>query len=136
MIEGRHFRDVEARRRTIAEAIDRYIEEELPKKRDANTRRSRLLWWREKLGHLKCRRGSDPGSAGHPARFRVSRPVGSAPFKRNVLARLARTVVPLQAECVRTVNRGFPPGGDAIRADLGAWQVADLRKLAVAGWAG
>jgi hypothetical protein len=27
MIEGWHFRDVEARRRTIAEAIDRYIDE-------------------------------------------------------------------------------------------------------------
>jgi integrase len=53
MIEGRHFRDVKARRRTIAEAIDRYIDEELPTKRDANTRRSRLLWWHEKLGHLK-----------------------------------------------------------------------------------
>jgi integrase len=53
MIEGRHFRDVEARRRTMAEAIDRYLVEELPTKRDANTRRSRLLWWREKLGHLK-----------------------------------------------------------------------------------
>jgi len=53
MIEGRHFRDVEARRRTIAEAIDRYIIEELPKKRDAATRRSRLMWWRQKLGHLK-----------------------------------------------------------------------------------
>jgi hypothetical protein len=29
------------------------IEEELPKKRDANTRRPRLLWWRQNLGHLK-----------------------------------------------------------------------------------
>lgn len=53
MIEGRHFRDVEARRRTIAEAIDRYLDEEVSKKRDANTRRSRLLWWRKKLGYLK-----------------------------------------------------------------------------------
>jgi integrase len=53
MIEGRHFRGVEARRRTVAEMIDRYIAEELPKKKDAKTRRPRLLWWREKLGKLK-----------------------------------------------------------------------------------
>ncbi|HUL47995.1 MAG TPA: site-specific integrase [Steroidobacteraceae bacterium] len=53
MIEGRHFRNVEARRCTLADAIDRYIEEELPKKRDARTRVIRLRWWKEKLGHLK-----------------------------------------------------------------------------------
>lgn len=53
MIEGKHFRSVEARRRTLAEAIDRYSEEELPRKKDAATRRIRLRWWREKLGHLK-----------------------------------------------------------------------------------
>src|SRR5205807_2288810 len=34
MIEGRHFRGAEARRRTVAEAIDRYVEEEVPKKRN------------------------------------------------------------------------------------------------------
>jgi hypothetical protein len=28
MIEGKHFRSVEARRRTLAEAIDRYLAEE------------------------------------------------------------------------------------------------------------
>jgi hypothetical protein len=31
MIEGRHFRNVESRRRSLADAISRYIEEELPK---------------------------------------------------------------------------------------------------------
>jgi hypothetical protein len=31
MIEGRHFRGVEARRRTLGEAIDRYLAEELPR---------------------------------------------------------------------------------------------------------
>jgi hypothetical protein len=36
MIEGRHFRSVEARQRTLAEAIERYIEEEIPKKRDGS----------------------------------------------------------------------------------------------------
>lgn len=79
MIEGRHFRNVEARRRTLADAIDRYCVDELGlpvaavtdtraanaffraqvgagralKKRDARTRLIRLRWWREKLGHLK-----------------------------------------------------------------------------------
>ncbi len=53
MIEGKHFRSVEARRRTLGQAIDRYVEEELPKKRDARTRGIRLRWWKEKLGHLK-----------------------------------------------------------------------------------
>lgn len=53
MIEGKHFRSVEARRRTLGEAIDRYLEEELPKKKDAKTRAPRLRWWKEKIGHLK-----------------------------------------------------------------------------------
>jgi len=53
MIEGRHFRSVEARRRTLGEAIDRYLEEELPKKRNGSTSRSNLPWWKKQLGHLK-----------------------------------------------------------------------------------
>ena len=53
MIEGRHFRSAEARRRTLAEAIDRYLEHEAPKLRDGRMHRSTLPWWREKLGHLK-----------------------------------------------------------------------------------
>jgi integrase len=53
MIEGRHFRHVEARRRTLAEAIDRYLIEELPKKRSQQMHRASLAWWREKLGTLR-----------------------------------------------------------------------------------
>jgi integrase len=53
MIEGKHFRSVEARRRTLAEAIDRYIAEELPKKRAGDMHRHNLPWWRKQLGHLK-----------------------------------------------------------------------------------
>ena len=53
MIEGRHFRSVEARRRTLADAIDRYLEREGPKLRDGRMHRSTLPWWREKLGHFK-----------------------------------------------------------------------------------
>ena len=53
MIEGRHFRSSEARRRTLAEAVDRYIEQELPKKRDGVGPKSRLLWWKTHLGKAK-----------------------------------------------------------------------------------
>lgn len=53
MIEGRHFRTVESRRRTIGEAIDRYMADELPKKRDGNMHRACLPWWKERLSDLK-----------------------------------------------------------------------------------
>jgi integrase len=53
MIEGKHFKSVEARRRTLAEAIDRYSDEELPKKRADTMHRYCLPWWRARLGHLK-----------------------------------------------------------------------------------
>jgi integrase len=53
MIEGKHFRSVEARRRTVADAIDRYIREELHKKTDATSHGGRLKWWHERLGKLK-----------------------------------------------------------------------------------
>ncbi len=52
MIEGRHFRDPQARNRTLAETIDRYVAEEVPKKR-SRTSGATLQWWRDKLGHLK-----------------------------------------------------------------------------------
>jgi integrase len=53
MIEGRHFRNPEARRRTLAEAIDRYTLEVLPAKRTQNMHKAALAWWREKIGTLK-----------------------------------------------------------------------------------
>src|SRR5262245_18111827 len=53
MIEGKHFRSVEARRRSLGDAIDLYIREELPKKRDSVKPKARLLWWKDELGHLK-----------------------------------------------------------------------------------
>jgi integrase len=53
MIEGRHFRSVEARRRTLAEAIKRYTEEELPKLRAGDMHRHNLPWWGKNYGHLK-----------------------------------------------------------------------------------
>jgi integrase len=53
MIEGKHFRNAEARRRSVAEAIDRYFAEELPKKRAGDMHRHNLPWWKKNLGHLK-----------------------------------------------------------------------------------
>lgn len=53
MIEGRHFRSSESRRRSLANAIDRYFEEELPKKRHDNMHRTCLNWWRKKIGDLR-----------------------------------------------------------------------------------
>lgn len=53
MIEGKHYRSVEARRRSLADAIDRYIEEELPKLKDGGMHRSRLPWWKKHAGNVK-----------------------------------------------------------------------------------
>jgi integrase len=53
MDEGKHFRSVEARRRTLAEAVQRYLEEELPKKRNGSMHRSNLPWWAKNYGGLK-----------------------------------------------------------------------------------
>jgi len=39
-----HFRHAEARRRTLGDAIDRYLLEEVPKKRDGSMHRVRLPW--------------------------------------------------------------------------------------------
>jgi hypothetical protein len=53
MIEGRHFRNAEARRRTLAEAIDRYVAEEVPKKRNGQMYAFTMPWWKKNLGHLR-----------------------------------------------------------------------------------
>lgn len=53
MIEGRHFRTAEARRRTVSDAITRYTAEEIPKKRNGGMHRACLPWWQEKIGTLK-----------------------------------------------------------------------------------
>jgi hypothetical protein len=53
MIEGKHFRNAEARRRTLGEAIGRYMLEELPKKRDGSMGRVNLPYWKKAIGHLK-----------------------------------------------------------------------------------
>jgi len=53
MIEGRHFRNADSRRRTFGEAIDRYTTDELPKKRGGGMHRVALRWWKSKLGTHK-----------------------------------------------------------------------------------
>ena len=54
--DGRHFGSGEAKRRTFAEAIDRYLRDVLPAKprnRDSKNHAARLKWWRQQLGdHL------------------------------------------------------------------------------------
>jgi len=48
--EGRYFKTIEARRHTLAEAVDRYKESVLPSKRDERKQRAQLDWWRKELG--------------------------------------------------------------------------------------
>src|SRR5688572_26220114 len=53
MIEGRHFRNAEARRRTLAEAIDRYVADEVSKKRNGGMYAFTMPWWKKNLGYLR-----------------------------------------------------------------------------------
>ncbi len=69
ILEGRHFRTSEAKRRTVGEMIDRYTNEVLPSKskntvHTANQRRQ-LLWWREALGKYSLADLSAPIIAEH-----------------------------------------------------------------------
>jgi len=57
MIEGRHSRDAAGARRTVAEAIDRYLAEEVPTKRGGGGMHTTCLgWWRERIGEKKLGR--------------------------------------------------------------------------------
>jgi len=51
--EGRHFRCVEAKRRTLAELIDKYIDIVLPHKSASmqSTQKNQLNWWKKKAGY-------------------------------------------------------------------------------------
>ena len=53
MIEGRHFRGAEARRRTVGDAIDRYTLEELPTKRGGGMHRPRTELVEDKHRHAE-----------------------------------------------------------------------------------
>jgi integrase len=53
MIEGRHSRNAESRRRTVAHAIERYMLEEIPKKKNGGLHKATLPWWSERIGRVK-----------------------------------------------------------------------------------
>lgn len=53
MIRGSHLRSKSARHKTVADAIDRYLEYELPKKRDGEMHRTTLTWWKAEVGNVK-----------------------------------------------------------------------------------
>ena len=48
--EGRYFKTREGQRHTLAELIDRYVADVLPRKKGAPKQRQQLHWWREQLG--------------------------------------------------------------------------------------
>jgi len=49
--EGKYFNTIEAKRHTLAEAIDRYIKKVLPTKpKSAAKQKSQLAWWKKKIG--------------------------------------------------------------------------------------
>lgn len=52
MREGRHFKTTEAKKHTVGELVDRYIENIIPTKpRNASACTAQLLWWKSQLGH-------------------------------------------------------------------------------------
>ncbi|MFI3221720.1 MAG: site-specific integrase [Methylococcaceae bacterium] len=50
--EGRHFKTTEAKKHSFSDLVDRYIKVELPKynEKEQKERKSKLLWWKNKLG--------------------------------------------------------------------------------------
>lgn len=52
MREGRHFKTAEAKKHSMAELIDRYIENVIPTKpKNAAATTAQLQWWRSQIGH-------------------------------------------------------------------------------------
>jgi len=48
---GKHLKDAEAKKHTLAELIDRYIDIELPQRKSDNEKfKMQLLWWKGKIG--------------------------------------------------------------------------------------
>ena len=47
----RHFKTSEAKKRTLAELLDKYEAQVLPEKRSQRTQKQMLNWWRKELGH-------------------------------------------------------------------------------------
>jgi integrase len=50
--DGRHFKTVEAKKHTLAELVDRYIKDVLPRKpKKAIDKTQQLTWWKERIGY-------------------------------------------------------------------------------------
>lgn len=51
MRDGRHFKNIESRKHTLSELIERYIKQVLPRKpKSEEKQRSQLLWWKDRIG--------------------------------------------------------------------------------------
>lgn len=51
MKRGKHIKDAEAKKHTLAELIDKYIAEKLPERRtNQQSFKAQLLWWKDKIG--------------------------------------------------------------------------------------
>lgn len=50
--EGRHFKCNEAKRHTVSELIERFIEDTFPDRKSKQSPKQTLKWWKERIGHL------------------------------------------------------------------------------------
>ena len=50
--DGRYFTSTEARKRSVADLIDRYLADVLPAKKDTAAPARQLAWWKSRIGHL------------------------------------------------------------------------------------
>lgn len=52
MVEGRYFKNKEAKKRTMADLIDRYLADVLPRKPKSEYKQTmQLSWWKDQIGH-------------------------------------------------------------------------------------
>lgn len=81
--EGRHFKTSEAKRRTMSEMIDRYIERVLPlKPKSERDQKRQLLWWKRELGAYTLADVTPTRLADARDKL-LSTPVGKAKKKRS-----------------------------------------------------
>jgi integrase len=51
--DGRHFKNIAAKKHTVGELIDKYIADVLPTKpRNSRNQKKQLIWWKDELGTL------------------------------------------------------------------------------------
>lgn len=51
--DGRAFRNADAHRRTLGEAVDQYVTENLPTLKSEGMHKAALAWWKERIGKMK-----------------------------------------------------------------------------------